>query len=252
MAYSLWGVPGTRCRERPLLVSIDMTQLATRDSRSMGVIVGLTGSIGAGKSVVAEVFQELGIPVLNADAIARDLMETDPHLRACIVELVGSKAYSGQRVNRQFLSMAIFSDPGLRGRVNDLVHPVTIAALRERATALFAEGHPLVVCEAALIYESGGEEWFDYVVVVDAERERRLERAAVRDRCTIDEIARREEAQIPGEIKALRADFVLRNDKGLDELRSSAAFIAALLNALPPRKDLEDSDSLEDGVSDAE
>jgi len=210
------------------------------------VLVGLTGSIGAGKSFVAEVFREAGIPVLSSDDIARELMASDPDLRSEIIALCGSEAYTGNELNRAFLASKIFTDPDLREQVNRAVHPRTIAEQLKRAADLGREGHRVVACEAALIFESGGEDRFDYVVVVDADRTTRLARAAARSGLTMEQVEERERAQMPAAVKVRGADFVINNDGTLDKLRANAQFIAALLLTLPLRRSIEsDTDDVD-------
>lgn len=216
-----------------------------------GVLVGLTGSIGAGKSLVAEVFREAGIPVLEADTIARELMTTDARLRTKIEDLIGESAYEGDNLNRAVIASAIFNNPDLLKRLNAIVHPRTIAEQNRRARELFAQGMRVVVCEAALIFESGGEDRFDYLVVVDAEREIRLIRAAERDGTSIEEIRKRDESQIPAEKKVAGADFVIRNNGSVDETKRNASFLAELLLSLPPRMEMEIGEPVDDDNDDA-
>lgn len=210
------------------------------------ILVGLTGSIGAGKSAVATIFEACGIPVLRADEIARELMETDPELIAAIVLEFGADAYVDGKLNRKYLADAIFGDAGRLEAMNALVHPRTIAEQGARAGALVASGARVVACEAALIFESGGEGRFDYLVVVDAERDIRLARAAERDGVALDEIARRDASQIPAERKVEMADFVIRNDGAPADLERNARFVATLLKSLPPRERIETIEA-EDG-----
>ncbi len=204
------------------------------------LIVGLTGSIGAGKSTVAEVFREAGIPVISADEVARELMTEDPELRREIAEIVGAEAYNGTELNRRFVADVIFSNPEALQRVNDAVHPRTIAEQGVRARKLIDQGHRVVVCEAALIFETEGEDRFDYIVVVDAPRDVRIERASRRDGVTREDVLRREEHQMPAEEKVNRADFVIENRGTVEDLRRNALLVASLLDVLPPRDRLDD------------
>ncbi len=204
------------------------------------ILVGLTGGIGSGKSAVADIFEECGIPVLRADTIARELMSTDPDLMAAIRAEFGDQAYAADGVlNREYLADAIFGNPERLAAMNALVHPRTIAEQGVRAQVLVESGYRVVACEAALIFESGGEGRFDYIVVVDADRETRLRRAAQRDGVTEQDIARREAAQIPAEQKVEQADFVIRNDGTPADLERNARFFATLLKSLPPRERIE-------------
>lgn len=206
------------------------------------VLVGLTGSIGAGKSTVADLFEEAGIPVLRADRIARELMTSDPEMRAEIVEAFGPAAYRDGELDRSWLAQQVFNDRQKLETLNAIVHPRTIAAQGVRARQLFDEGTRVVACEAALIFETGGENRFDYIVVVDAEPEIRYQRAAGRDSAAIEQIRQRDAMQMSAQHKVERADFVIRNNDGLEQLRTSASFVISLLKALPPRDRLEIDD----------
>lgn len=207
------------------------------------ILIGLTGSIGSGKSAVAEIFRACGIPVIGADDVAKELMATDESMRAQLRETFGDAAFLPDGgLNRAYLAERIFSDPALRERMSDIVHPMTIAEQGVRARALVAEGYRAVACEAALILETGGEGRFDYLVVVDADRDVRLKRAAERDGVDVETIAARDAAQMPAERKVEAADFVIKNNGTPQELERNARFIATLLKSLPPRERIETSD----------
>lgn len=206
------------------------------------VLVGLTGSIGAGKSTVADIFEEHGIPVLRADRIARELMTNDPAMRREIVEAFGPEAYRDGELDRSWLASQVFGNDEKLRTLNEIVHPRTIATQGVRARKLFDEGNRVVACEAALIFETEGEGRFDYIVVVDADPEIRLARAAGRDGSSVEQVRRRDEAQMSAQHKVERADFVIRNDDGLEKLRASTEFVIMLLKSLPPRERLEVSD----------
>jgi dephospho-CoA kinase len=206
------------------------------------VLVGLTGSIGAGKSTVADLFEEEGVPVLRADAIAKELMASDAEMIDEITAEFGPAAYHDGKLDRAFLASQIFGDRDKLERMNAIVHPRTIATQGVRARALFDQGHRVVACEAALIFESGGEGRFDYIVVVDADREQRLRRAAERDGTSIEEAERRDRMQMSAQHKVENADFVIRNDGTLDDLRRNTRFVVSLLKSLPPRHALDVDD----------
>jgi dephospho-CoA kinase len=206
------------------------------------VLVGLTGGIGSGKSTVADLFEESGIPVLRADLIAKELMNSDPQMIEAITREFGPEAYRDGQIDRAYLASQIFADRGKLERMNAIVHPRTIAEQGVRARKLVDAGARVVACEAALIFESGGEGRFDYVVVVDAAPEVRFARAARRDDASIQVIEQRDSMQIPAARKVDLADFVIRNDGTLEELRRNAAFIGRLLQSLPPRHRIETED----------
>lgn len=232
------AVTSTGHRRSLCLWNMDESTNATTGS-NRNVLVGLTGSIGSGKSTVARVFKEAGLPVLHADEIARELMSTDLAMIAEVTAILGTDAYQNGELDRRYVAEAIFNDRTKLDAINQAVHPRTIARQGELAAELFRSGQRVVACEAALIFESGGEGRFDYIVVVDAAVERRLARAAERDGRDIEEVRRREEQQMPAAQKVAMADFVIRNDGSLTELESNSRFIAGLLLSLPPRASIE-------------
>src|SRR5438046_2852842 len=121
------------------------------------VLIGLTGSIGSGKSTVADMFEQAGIPVLRADTIAKELMASDPEMIAAIKQEFGPEAYRDGQLDRAYLASQIFNDREKLERMNAIVHPRTIAEQGVRAQKLIEEGAHIIACEAALIFESGGE-----------------------------------------------------------------------------------------------
>lgn len=205
----------------------------------------MTGSIGAGKSTVADMFDEAGIPVLRADRIAKDLMTNDAGMRREIVEAFGEAAYRGTELDRAWLAQQVFNDPKKLEALNAIVHPRTIAEQGVSAQMLFDAGKRVVACEAALIFETDGEGRFDYIVVVDADPEIRLARAAGRDGASIDDVRKRDAMQMSAQHKVERADFVIRNNDGIDQLRESTSFVISLLKSLPPRERLNVEDEFE-------
>lgn len=199
------------------------------------LLIGLTGSIGAGKSLVADFFREAGIPVLSADAVAKELMRDDPGMRATIIAEFGADVYVDGELNRKRLADLVFNDRERLERLNEIVHPRTIAEQGVRAKRLIDEGNRIVACEAALIFESGGEERFDYIVVVDADPDIRYRRGAERDGVSPEEIRKRDGMQMLAAEKVKRADFVITNNGSREDLKRNTDVIIDLLKVLPPR-----------------
>lgn len=206
------------------------------------LLVGLTGSIGAGKSLVAEHFRNAGVPVLSADAIAKELMAGDEGMRQDIINAFGPEAYADGELNRKWLAAQVFGDREKLEKLNSIVHPRTIAEQGMRARKLIDDGQRIVACEAALIFESGGENRFDYIVVVNADQDIRYQRAAERDGVTVEEIRRRDEMQMPAQEKVKAADFVIENNGDEQDLARKTNMILTLLRALPSRHSLDEWD----------
>jgi len=175
----------------------------------MSIKVAVTGGIGSGKSMVCAVFSALGAPVYQADVEARRLMNKDAFLRKSLEDLLGPEAYSGDELNRAWVAGRIFSDPELVKKVNALVHPaVHRDFLRWAGQQLF----PYLIEEAALTFESGGAELFDYVVVVSAPEKLRIERVTSRDGSSEEQVRARMANQWSQEEKERKAHYVIIND----------------------------------------
>lgn len=171
--------------------------------------VGITGGIGSGKSIVARVFENLGIPVYNADTAAKRLMEEDPELRASISFLFGEGAYLNGKLNRSYISSVVFRDHNKLEALNALVHPVTI---REGEAWMKKQESPYAIKEAALIFESGTQSQLDLVIGVSAPRHIRIQRVIQRDNVTREDVLKRMNNQISETIKMRLCDHVIIND----------------------------------------
>lgn len=140
--------------------------------------VGLTGGIGSGKTTVAKMFAELGVPVYNSDDRAKQLMETSMTLKKEIKKLFGEEAYIDQRLNKTYISERVFTDKSLLSKLNSIVHPAVRAdflAWSNRQKAAY------VVQEAAIIFEIGSQDFYDKIILVTASENVRLERVMNRD-----------------------------------------------------------------------
>ncbi len=171
--------------------------------------VGLTGGIGSGKTTVAHIFEVLGIPVYYADDAAKGIMNSDADLRKKIETLFGTEAYADGRLDRAVVARKAFSDPELLNRLNEVVHPVTLA---DAADWMKKQTGPYVLKEAAILFEAGGNKALDFVIGVRAPEELRVERVIKRDNKNEIEIRQRMQRQMPEEDKLALCDVVLVND----------------------------------------
>ncbi len=172
--------------------------------------VGLTGGMGSGKSVVANLFRVLEIPVLDADRLAKRIMNSDLALKNKIKAVFGEDAYTAEGLNRKFLADIVFRDPLRLEALNALVHPATL----EAAQNWFSQQKtPYAVKEAALIFESGSAAGLDYIIGVRAPVMLRINRVMKRDQLNREEILQRMDQQLAEDIKMKLCDFVLVNDE---------------------------------------
>jgi dephospho-CoA kinase len=199
------------------------------------LLVGLTGSIGSGKSTVASLIEER-YPVLYTDRIARDIMEADGVVRDAITERFGVQAYlSDGAVNAKFLAELVFEDDVKLDLLNEIVHPPTVEFVNDAAAKMHADGHRMVFVESALIFEAELEEQFDFIVAVISDMQIAMDRIMKRDGVDREAVERRMRAQLPPEEKSDLADFTIRNNGSLEDLKKSTAAILTILNSLRSR-----------------
>ncbi|MDY0342792.1 MAG: dephospho-CoA kinase [Lentimicrobium sp.] len=171
--------------------------------------VGLTGSIGSGKSTVARVFTTLGVPVYIADIEAKKILNL-PEVVAEVVSLAGEQVRlpDGQ-IDRKLLAGKVFSNPEMLQALNGIIHPRVRNHFKEWVQS--HAGHEYIMQEAAIIFESGSYKNFDKIVVVAAPLEERIERVMLRDGLNREDVMARVDNQLPQEEKIRMADFVIVN-----------------------------------------
>lgn len=190
-------------------------------------VIGLTGGIGAGKSEVARVFRRVGIPVVDADRIAREQMQRGRPVHDEVVAAFGPDVLGEDgEVDRRRLAQVVFADPERLRTLNRITHPRVVAEVERRLAVLAEMGHPVAVVEAALLVETGLHASLDRIVVVTAPEDERVARVATRDGVPADEVRARVAAQVPDSERARAATWVVVNDGSLDDLRREAARLA--------------------------
>lgn len=174
--------------------------------------VGLTGGIGSGKTTVAKVFETFGIPVYYADDRTKALMNTNPLLKASLIEHFGAETYKNNELDRKFLASIVFNNKEKLELLNSLSHPLTILDADEW---MKAQSTPYVIKEAALLFESGAAEKLDYIIGVYAPQHIRIQRVMKRDQLPVEEIMKRISRQVDEEMKMKLCDFVITNNDQL-------------------------------------
>ena len=172
--------------------------------------IGLTGGIGSGKTLVGSVFQKLGISIYNADFEAKRVMETDPEIIRLVRSLLGSKAYSNKKLNRSYIGEIVFADEEKLEALNSIVHPAIAQDFNTWAMGRSSE--PYVICEAAILFESGIAKMMDYTIFVKAELYTRIDRVVERDHVTADQVRARIDMQMDDTEKEKLADFIINNE----------------------------------------
>jgi dephospho-CoA kinase len=185
-------------------------------------VFGLTGGIGSGKSTVAARFRERGLPIIDADELAREVVRPGSTGLSEIVESFGSVLDARGALDRSKLASIVFADADARARLNAITHPRVRDLAVERTLALNQAGEPLACYEVPLLVESGLTEALRPLVVVATSVATQLARTLARGGTTEDDARARIAAQMPLTEKAKLADFVIDNEGTLEELRARA------------------------------
>ena len=172
--------------------------------------IGITGGIGAGKSLVAEIIKAMGYPVYNSDERAKELTDSNPKIKAGLIHLFGIEIYQNDKLNKFALAQAIFSDESLREKVNALIHPI----VREDYNLwALAQNKSLVFNESAILFETGAFKNFDAIILVHAPTALRIKRIIKRDNCTEKEVIYRMNSQFSDEEKYQLTESRIVNDE---------------------------------------
>ena len=172
--------------------------------------IGITGGIGAGKSLVAEIIKAMGYPVYNSDERAKELTESNPKIKEGLIHLFGEEIYQNDTLNKFALAQAIFSDESLRKKVNALIHPIVREDFNLWA---LAQNNSLVFNESAILFETGSFKNFDAIILVYAPKELRIKRIMKRDNCSENEVLKRMNSQFSDEEKYQLTEFRVLNDE---------------------------------------
>ena len=190
----------------------------------------MTGNIGSGKSAVAAMLREAGIPVLDADRISREVTAPGGRAYDAVVETFGRGILRDDgSIERKRLGEIVFADPRLRGQLEAITHPAIFEGMKEAISGIEREGHRVVVVEAALIHESGRKGLFESVISVACDRETAISRLAARDGMTRSQADARLRAQMDADRKAGASDYVIDNSGSLDETRRQVVALARVL-----------------------
>lgn len=188
--------------------------------------IGITGGIGSGKSVVAELFKLSGVPVFIADTEAKQLINTSLKIRTEFIRLFGNEIYTKDELNKKLLASLIFKDKTLLQTVNGIVHPEV-----GRHFTRWVQKQNTAICgiESAILFESGFDSLVDKTLTVFAPENIRIERASSRDNTTEEVIKQRINNQLPEEIKKERSDYVIYNDDCVALIPQVHSLLATLL-----------------------
>jgi dephospho-CoA kinase len=197
------------------------------------LILGLTGSIGMGKSTTAKLFMEAGVPVYDADAAVHKIYEGEA---APAVEAAFPGTTVGGKVDRAKLSAKVVHDPAAIKQLEQIVHPMLGASRQKFLAEAERSGVAVVVMDIPLLFETGGEKRVDAVVVVTTTPENQRERILARGTMTHEALDAILARQLPDAEKRKRADFVVDTSHGLDPVRTRIRDILAEVVKMPQRR----------------
>lgn len=195
-------------------------------------VLGLTGSIGMGKSTTAQLFAEEGVPVHDADAAVHTLYEGEavPLVEAAFPGTTGSG-----KVDRQKLAKMVVGNPAALKRLETIVHPLVAKSRDHFLQTAKAGGSKVAVLDIPLLYETGGEKLVDAVVVVSANPEIQRQRVMERPGMTIEKFEALLSKQLPDAEKRKRADFILDTGRGIEAARAQVREILKQVATMPAR-----------------
>jgi len=183
-------------------------------------LVGLTGGIATGKSTVAAMLREFGAKIINADDLARVIIQPGKEAWKEIVAAFGNDILRPDKtIDREKLRKIIFEDEKARAKLDSITHPRIRALALARAQELAAKGSEVVIYEAPLLYENEAHTWLSPIVVVSCDDATQRQRLKARDRLGEAEIDQHIQAQMPLAQKKSLADYVIENDGDLDDLK---------------------------------
>jgi len=189
-------------------------------------IIGITGGIGSGKTEVAKVFKKMGAKILSGDEIGKEVVEENKSVLKKLIETFGEEILNrNKKLNRRKLGKIAFSSIENRDKLNTIVHPYLLSNLKKQIREHRKKGPGVVIVDAALIIEWGLQKELDYLILVESSFQNRIKRLKEYSGYSQKEAINRIMAQIKDRTRRKYADYVIRNDKDLKELRKKVLFL---------------------------
>ncbi len=181
------------------------------------MVVGLTGQTGAGKSTVSKVFSENGFAVINADVVARKVVEKGTRCLAEIQELFGSSVINeDETLNRRALAGIVFSDSGKLEMLNTIIYPYITREILQQIKAYSAKGEKLILLDAPTLFESRADDFCELVISVISKAELREKRIISRDNLTPEQAKKRMNSQLDEEFFIKNSDYIITNNSTIE------------------------------------
>jgi len=191
----------------------------------------ITGGIGSGKSTFSSYLKSRGLPVISADDISNNLLDSDEDVKNKVIKLFGKNAYKVDKPDKKFIAEQVFSNPGKLHKLNSILHPAVIKKINSLIESHY-KTEKIIFIESALIYEADIENSFEYVILITADHDIRLKRSIQSGEFSKEDFEKRNDNQIPDEEKKKRADFVFINDGSKEDLFKKADLLLLSLNSL--------------------
>lgn len=193
------------------------------------MIIGLTGSIASGKSTVANMLNEMGFPIIDADLVARIVVEKGTATLEAIIEIFGAEViHEDGTLNREGLGEIIFSNPSKRKQLNDIMHPAIRTEMVAQREQLIQQEHPVIIMDIPLLFESRLQSFVDKVLVVTVTEQTQLERLMARNGFSHEDAKLRIQSQLPLSVKEKGADAVIYNNGTIEETKQQLIKILAI------------------------
>jgi dephospho-CoA kinase len=190
--------------------------------------IAITGSIGSGKSEFSKIVESYGFKVIRADDVSKQILNSNKIVEKKVKEIFGSDSYKNGKPDYKFLADIVFSNSEKLRLLEQILHPLVIKEIDKLSNEILKKDN-VVFVESALVYEADLEHLFDYVVLITAPRDLRLQRKLGAG-YTESDFIKRELNQIPDDEKKKRADFIFNNDKSLKELENFFKVLCLTLN----------------------
>ena len=190
-------------------------------------IIGVTGGVGVGKSSFVKALSNLGAAIIDADDVARQLVDESASIRKALMQAFGKDVFDeDQRLRRRLLGRVVFSDKRKLDRLNEIIRTPLLREVESRISQITRKyQHSLVVVDMAILLESGIEKWFDKIVVITAPLEKRIQWIQKSRGWSREEILMRVQSQMMEKELIERADFIIENEGTIDHLREKAKYI---------------------------
>ena len=172
--------------------------------------IGLTGGIGCGKTTVANIFKQLGIPIYSSDSRAKDLLLNNHFLRESLISLFGDKVIIDGILNTSYIASKVFSNPKELIKLNELVHPFV---QKDFDAWSASQNSDYVLKESAILIETGADKFLDKIILVISPEELKFSRVMLRDQITKEDVLLRMNKQWTDNQKRINADYIIYNDE---------------------------------------